>query len=761
MSFDLATAKPVTGGFDLSTAMPVSDNGLGPVAVSADKKVLPTPGEGEKVGAYTFRGASAGADPADRRNWYLDETTKPGSPAGLQRPWTAYGTPKPEDPALLRMAKVVGGAGEAGLNLLTGVAAAPMARLTQGGVALLNAGGVPSAQTPTEAMDATRERFTYAPRTVAGKGLAALPGEAVGSLVGGAKDLASMATPDSVKAKLAAANASSPVLRKAVDIGKTALGTAADLAPLVGLAGGAAAAQAVNPATAAATDAEAVLSRMRGPQSMGAAAAAPPIESLTPELKQSISQAAKQTGGAVNPTALTRHVEAGSLPVPLTGDAALTEGQALGDPAQISIEKNMRGVHTEVADRFNAQNQALKDNVEAIREQVAPQAPGADPVAHGDTLIQAYQDKAAAADADVAAKYKALRDANQGNFPVDARQLMTNVQKRLDEEGLLDHAPSPIMRTLGKYADDNAMSFKNFEAMRTNLARIQRNFATDGNEKFAAGLIRDEMEKLPLAPGTAELKPLADTARAASRAQFQALEADPAYKAAVNETVKPGDFVNRFVIRNAQADPEQLKIMAGNLAHDPEATQTLAAATIDHLRNAARLTPTYEGNFAADSYNRALTNISPGLRVLVGPQAEETLGTLGRVARYTTEQPKGSFVSNSGTTPSLLSAAASRGADLAEGVANRIPYIGSALKVGSMVRGGVDNLTSKAAMRAALAPGAGLANLPGASSAVQAMLKAAAAKAAEESSPYLAKQALKNATHRGAAPVGTAGGRQQ
>ena len=38
--------------------------------------------------------------------------------------------------------------------------------------------------------------------------------------------------------------------------------------------------------------------------------------------------------------------------------------------------------------------------------------------------------------------------------------------------------------------------------MRTNLARIQRNAAADGNEKAAAGVIRNAMEDLPLAPGT-------------------------------------------------------------------------------------------------------------------------------------------------------------------------------------------------------------------------------------------------------------------
>lgn len=65
----------------------------------------------------------------------------------------------------------------------------------------------------------------------------------------------------------------------------------------------------------------------------------------------------------VNLPTLTRHIEADSLPVPVR----LTEGQASGDVVRLSNEQNMRGKNPELAQRFNEQNTALRDNLTAIR----------------------------------------------------------------------------------------------------------------------------------------------------------------------------------------------------------------------------------------------------------------------------------------------------------------------------------------------------------------------------------------------------------
>lgn len=467
--------------------------------------------------------------------------------------------------------------------------------------------------------------------------------------------------------------------------------------------------------------AQEVVDRMAAasPQNQVAASAAPRLSSVSPELQQAVVSAAQKTGGAVNPEVLTRHVEADSLPVKIN----LTEGQATQDPVILSQEMNLRGKQPALAARFNEQNKQLVDNVQAIRDQIGPDVFSTNPAEHGDTLIEAYKAKDAAAQAQITAKYQALKDANGGQFPVDARALLDNATAQLHKDLLFDHAPRAVMNTLGRLADDGSMTFENYESLRTNLARIQRSFTADGNEKAAAGVIRNAMEQLPLSPGAAQLKPLADAARSAARTQFQALDADPAYKAAVNDSVPPDRFVDRYVI-NAPRD--QLAVMRQNLATDPTATQTMSVAALDHLRKSARIDADWNGNFSQAGFNKGLQALGPKLNSLVDPKTAEQLSTLGNVARYTQFQPRGSFVNNSNT---FVAGAADYSASALEGAAN---VAAGGVPVGTWARKSVQALSAGKAVRQATAPGAGLDRL-NTSPAVQRMLEAARLKAAQQS----------------------------
>ena len=441
-----------------------------------------------------------------------------------------------------------------------------------------------------------------------------------------------------------------------------------------------------------AEEAQAAMNTAAGGKSMGAASTAANIMEASPELQKAIVNTTRKTGGAVNPDVLGRRLEADSLPVKMN----LTEGQATQNPTILSNEQNMRGKHPELAQAFNQQNTGLIENLKAIRESAGPDVFSTNPVEHGDTLIQAYKEKGAAADAQVSANYKALKDAAGGNFPVDANALMNNSTKALHDQLLFDHAPKAVMSTLGRLADQGNMTFENFESLRTNLARIQRS-SPDGNERAAAGIIRNQMEALPLQPGAAQLKPLADTARSSAKAQFQALEADPAYKAAVTDSVPPDKFVNKF-ITGPYATRDSVAQMRANLADNDRAAQTMGVAALDHLRDQARIDPMGNGNFASATFNKHLEAMRPKLQYLVPPEQAEQLDTLGKVARYTTAQPKGSFVNNSNT---LTGALASHGANILENV---VPY-------GNVIRKGANMISDKNSVKRALDPASGLERL--------------------------------------------------
>lgn len=448
--------------------------------------------------------------------------------------------------------------------------------------------------------------------------------------------------------------------------------------------------------TQAALDAAAAQSK----QSMGAAASAPRFNSLSPDLQQGVRNAVQKTGGAVPPETLARHIEADSLPVKMQ----LTEGQATQDPQTISQEMNTRGRTPEMVARLNQQNQQLIDNVRELRDRVGPDVFTTNPVDHGDTLIKTYVDKGEAADAETSAAYKELRDANGGQFPVDVKQLYGNAAGALHQELLFEHAPKQLAQ-LEQLAKSGEMNFEQFEAMRTTLARTMRS-SSDANEVAAAGVIRGEMEKLPLQGEAAALKPLADKARGLAKAQFAAVEADPAYKAALSGKIPADRFVQKF-ITGPTATRDGVALMRENLSHDPVATQTMGVAALDHLRQSAGIDPMGNGNFGQASFNKALVALDPKLQSLIDPKTAEHLGTLGNVARYTQIQPRGSFVNNSNT---LVGALAEHGKNLAEGAANT--FLGArVIPVGTMVREAAQKRAAAKATARSLAPGAGLTRL--------------------------------------------------
>jgi hypothetical protein len=649
--------------------------------------------------------SSAPQEPAYDASLFRQRVGRDPEPYELQQFKEAKGRGWPGDPAQaprFTIGQAAVGAGEDALSLGTGAIAAPFA-----GVTYIGSGG------DLEAAKKTQSALTYVPRTEAGK--AGIKG--VGDVASAPAQLA-LAVADKIdpSGQLSAAMS---------DVGERT-GVAAGAVPVLGAARAALPAigrgllsdpeavagriykpaapgveynregVAVNPlGSGSATTAEQAAARAAGP-SAGAAGAAPNIANISPDLRQAIAKSAQQNGGAVNPQALTRHIEADSLPVKMQ----LTEGQATQDPTLISEERNTRGKNSEMIQRLNNQNQQLGENIQALRDSVGPDVYSTNQVEHGQALIDAYKAKDAAAQTDIAAKYQALKDANGGTFPVDAKQLFSNASADLHDQLLFDHAPTPVMSTLQRLADNGNMTFENFESLRTNLARIQRT-ATDGNERAAAGVIRNSMEQLPLAAGAQNLKALADTARSAARSQFDALEADPAYKAAVNDTVSPDRFVQRFVVGGNKDD---VAAMRQNFEDNPNAQQTMGVAALDHLRNSARLDDQGNGNFSHAGYNKALQGLQPKLRSLVSPNDAETLHTLGNVARYSQAQPAGSFVNNSNT---LVGALAQHGKSIAEGAVNaKTGGIGGTVAFGLLRKSGERKAVAKS-----LEAGAGLGRL--------------------------------------------------
>lgn len=379
-----------------------------------------------------------------------------------------------------------------------------------------------------------------------------------------------------------------------------------------------------------------------------------------PVMKQA-EQAASQAKEPFNPKALERHLQSQSLPVPVR----LTAGQATQDVSLLSDEMNMRGKQPALAQRFNEQNGQLIQNINAIRDQAAPDVTAVDHVQNGQTLIDLYKAKDEALNADIRGKYQALEQANGGQFPVDGQAFVQAADAALKQKMKGRYVPPAVAGDLEDIRNGQPMTFENFENLRTNLASEIRKAerSGDGNAAMAASIVREQLEKLPMTGETANIKPLADAARSAAKQRFDMLRADPAFEAAVNDKVAADDFIQKFVVNGKKANVD---IMRQHL-DDPIAQQTMSAGAINYLKNKAGILGEENGNFSQAGYNKALASILPKKDSLFDPTTAEHLQNLGDVARYTQAQPRGSYVNTSNT---LTAAASNMAANTAEGVAN-------------------------------------------------------------------------------------------
>jgi hypothetical protein len=375
------------------------------------------------------------------------------------------------------------------------------------------------------------------------------------------------------------------------------------------------------------------------PQSMGAAAAAQRINLLSPAMRQGFRDAVQKTGGAVNPEAAVNHAEADAHGV------QLMEGQATRDPAQFSREQN--STHPDIVKRINDQNTQMTEALDEIRREASPGAVQNSPIDNGQIAVDSLKAYDEPVQADIRAKYKALTDANGGSVPIDPGTFLGKVDTALKKNYLTNSVPPAAAELLNGVRNGEPLDFEGFEAARTRLAEAQREGGSAGQ---AARIIRGELEQLPLSPAGAHLKGLADTARAAAKARFDELDADPAYQAAVDDVSngvrrgEPSALADRFLDKYALGTAPKANVDRMTAKLDPEAQQAVAAHTLSTIRKSA--IPA-SGTITPTGLNNALAKYGPKLDSLISPESQEALESLGRVVSNAKTPPPGHFVNYS------------------------------------------------------------------------------------------------------------------
>lgn len=415
------------------------------------------------------------------------------------------------------------------------------------------------------------------------------------------------------------------------------------------------------------------------------------ISRASPELAAELKTVDPAT---LNPVALERYIDADSLGV------RLTKGQATGDATLISNERNARGQDPKLAERFNEQNKALLEKAAEVKEKAAPDVYAPDYVANAEGALEYIANKVKQNETATGDAYKALDKFGAGKIEVDSKAFADNAMKALSAKEDIDFLPTTIANKIKSYQEGKTMNFDQYENLRTQIARETRKAqkAGDGNAAHALGLVRGELEKLPLIGETAEAKPLADKARATAKAEFDLVNrSNPAYNKVyadyVNGVTDTKDFIQSAVLRSKNKD--FAKTM--ELFDDPVARQNLRAGALDLIIKDSTDT---SGNFKPARFAKAIENldVNKKLDALFGEEAQ-TLRKIARTGQLVEARPAGAFVNESNTTVARM--AAEYGKRLAE----QTPVVGRFVEPARQL---IAERQAKKAVEESLRPGAGV-----------------------------------------------------
>jgi hypothetical protein len=439
-------------------------------------------------------------------------------------------------------------------------------------------------------------------------------------------------------------------------------------------------------------------------QSLGAASAAPDLTGVSPPLRQAVTKAVQNSGGNVTQElndAITNHIEAEKHGV------QLMEGQATRDPEKFSAEQNT--TNPQIVKRINDQNTQMVDDLDRIRREAGPGTVQNNPIENGQLVVDDLKRADIPIRQDITNAYEAAKKASAtGDLQMDGQSFVDSANAALKPQSKFRFLPSTVKGILDDVSEAGGkMNLDDFQAYQTQISaeirKAQR--AGDGNAVAAISRVQDALKSTaPMSGETAQAKALFDVAIGKARARFDAIDADPAYAAAVDEStgarpIKPGEpspladtFIDKYVLGKG-APKANVDNLMGKLS--PEAKEAIASHTLGTIRNSA-VGP--NGIISPYGLNGALAKYGPKLDSLVSPATREDIEGLGRVVHNAKVAPAGHSVnySKSGV------------------IMNAAQGLGEAALNGKTLGLGVPIIKNIAASRAAartLQPGAGLGKL--------------------------------------------------
>ena len=556
------------------------------------------------------------------------------------------------------------GTAEAGASALSGMVAMPLGIIGSGisGLTERAQGRDPHFQ---DMYDAITKRLTYVPQTDEGKAQL----QSLGSALDAAHIppvLPELATPEIAGP---AAMAGRAAVAKARDLGSTAIQGAlesADIPPA-----------AVEPIPGA---------KYGSVGASGTTSLAQVQAEGSPALQAAVAKAAQN--GPVNPDVVARHLEFDKL-----GMTPVGQGQVTRDPTQWANEWNTR---TDTAAERAAQKQQLASQITTAEDNARPNLSTSDSEEDGAQAIQALKAYGAPKVAAAKAASDAVVKANQGVSPIDANQLAQNVHAKLTDEGLInDPGIADQLQVLMNDAQRGGMTMDKYLSIYRNLGQKMQ---AGGTTATAAGMMRDAMQDMPITDtAAANVREMANTARALWKAHFDELKADPAYDYAMSEAKPdPSGFTKKYVIGATPTEVSLLKQKLESAPATPEAPypqEILPAVGMRYLKDGTVLEgPQGETQFKGPAmFAKKLNGLSVGGKdqMLFGPETLDHLNTIKNVSHYINNAPEGAVVNNSGSATVIRDFLKNHAATGLENLGNAKAYAsGIPVPVGTLARKG-------------------------------------------------------------------------
>jgi hypothetical protein len=403
-----------------------------------------------------------------------------------------------------------------------------------------------------------------------------------------------------------------------------------------------------------------------------------PWASLGEDVREALRQDVRQalaTGGMTDPVHVRRLADIRAV------GATPTRGAVTLDPVAVTAERNVakQGANStdpvlqQLARTQDSNNTALIERMNDLGARNAPPE-----IAAGGRVLRALRNEDAARVADIDRLYTTARSMTGGRAAaLDLPTFQRQFNAALDAEQLQNFVPENIRRTLNRLRGSGMPMDPAAEIPLTvdvaqqldKLLSIAQRTAADGNERRAAGIIRNALMNAPIEGDIGDDAMRAYTrARDAARRRFQWHEQNPALAAAIDGE-QPDRFVRQFILEgsNSAADLQQLRRA---ITADPESLDMIRQQIVAHLKSKALSGAEDEvGGFSSAGYRKALNAISEAkLRVFFSEQEIAQLRQVGRAASYMQVQKPGTAVNNSNTASAAMGAL--------DRILSRVPYAG-------------------------------------------------------------------------------------